>query len=134
MSNSARQHARAAVAKITAADFANGVQTNLFTKLPNGVIPTALSVLIVVPFNTGTTDVLDIGNEANGAAYANDVNLKAAAGTRVAAATLPGLINTEDGGLQLTATRTEGGTAPTEGEALVLLEYLELDVEQFSQG
>lgn len=140
MNTSARQYVAAAVATILHTDVPAGVVKNLFSELPNGTIPLSLEVVIVTPFNTtgtGPTEVLDIGNGDGGSEYANDVNLMAAAGTRVQAAALPGPINTTDGGLQLTATRAQGGTAltqPTAGEARVILTYAREGVENFSEG
>lgn len=133
MQTSARQNVRVAVETIKAADLANGVTTSLFTKLPNGVIPLAMSTLIVTPFNPGTSELVDIG-VAGGAEYFNDVDFEAVAGTRVNAAALPGLINDAAGGVQLTAKATIVGAAPTVGEALVILQYAEYGVEHGSQG
>ena len=133
MNTSARQHVRAAIEKVLYSDL-DGTSKNLFTKLPNGVIPLTFSTLIVVPFDTETTHVLDIGNVDSANAYFNDVNLKAAAGTRVAATTLPGFIDSAAGGLQIKAIDVPTGDAPTEGEFLVILTYVEDGVEQFSQG
>lgn len=133
MQTSARQNVRAAIERVTYTDL-DGTAKNLFTKLPNGVIPLALTAVILTAFNTGTTHVLDIGNGTTGNAYFNDINLKSAAGTRTSASALPSLINDVSGGLQLLATDTPVGTAATAGEVMLILTYVEDGVEQFSQG
>ena len=133
MDNTARQNVSAAVEDISLADVVSGTAFNLFSMLPNGVIPLALSVLIVTPFDSGTSDVLDIGL-AGANEYLNDGDISAAAGTRIAATALPGLVDDTDGGIQLTGKWTAVGTAATEGRILVLLTYIELDREHYSQG
>lgn len=133
MDNTARQNVSAAVEDISLADIASGVAFNLFSELPNGVIPLSLVTIVVTPFDSGTSDVLDIG-EAGSNAYNNDIDISAAAGTRVAATALPGFVDDTDGGIQLTGKWTAVGTAATEGRFLVVLTYVELDREHFSQG
>lgn len=145
MNNSARQHAYTATERIKFSDIASGVAFNLFTKLPNGVIALAIDVIVLTPFNSATSDVLDIGHAAAGNAaapiaasanaYKNDADLKgSAAGTKIAATTLPGLIDDAGGGLQITGTWTGVGAAPTQGEFLVVATLIEDGREQFSQG
>lgn len=139
MNNSARQNVRGAIEKVLFSDL-DATAKNLFTKLPNGVIPLSLVAVIITPFDTGTTHVGDIGFAAHGAvsadpdAYFNDLNLKAAAGTRVSATALPVMIDTAAGGLQLTLTDVPVGTAATEGEVHFYLTYMEDGVEHCSQG
>lgn len=135
METSSRQYVAAAVETVKLADLASGVAKNLFTQLPNGTIPLSLAVIIVTPFNAGTADVLDIGISGGAAnAYADDIDLKAVAGSRAAATSLPGMINTTAGGSQLQVTRTATGTAATAGEARIVLTYVREGVENFSEG
>lgn len=139
MKTASRQHLGCAIERILFSDMSTGVAKDLFTKLENGVVPVTLSTLIVTPFNS-TTNVLDIGHAgidggaASGNAYANDIDLKAAAGTRVAATTLPGLIKDTKGGLQLQATRVDTGAVPTAGEVLVILTFGVLGLEHYTHG
>lgn len=133
MNNTARQNVSCAIEDISLADITSGVAFNLFSELPNGVIPLSLETLVVTPFDSGTSDVLDIGL-AGANEYNNDINIAAAAGTRVAATALPGLIDDAAGGIQLTGKWTADGTAATEGRILVMLTYAELDREHYSQG
>lgn len=137
MQTSARSYKRVAVEKIKSTDL-DGTTKNLFTKLPNGVLATALYSVIITPFDAATSHVLDIGHgglnggAASGNAFANDIDLKGAAGTRVQASALPTLVNDTKGGVQLQVTDVKVG-AETKGEVWIVLEYVE-SVEQFSQG
>lgn len=140
LKTSSRQNLAAAIATIKLADMPAGTPVDVFTKLPNGVIPVALTAVVVTPLDTaGTspTEVLDIGNADGGAEYANDINLMAAAGTRTNATTLPVIVNETAGGLQLTVTRVQGGTGltqPTQGEVMLILQFAQDGVEHFSHG
>jgi hypothetical protein len=144
MNNASRQRTDAAVERITFADLVSGVPANLFTKLPNGTIVTAIDTIIVAPFNSATSDLFDIGyaargNDASpvaadGDAYKNDTNLAAAAGTKVGATLVPGLVSDLGGGIQITGTWTGVGAAPTQGEVLVIATLLEDGREHFTQG
>lgn len=139
-----RQRTCVAVARILAADLAvSGAAINLFSKLPNGLIPIDAKVVIVTPFDPGTSLLLDIGYAARGnaaapiaaapAAYHNDLDLEAAAGTRTAFTALPAIVDDASGGIQLTATPTTVGAAPAVGEALVILTFAMDGVEHFTQ-
>lgn len=133
MQSSSRQHVRAAIEEITAADLANGVVTNLLSKFTNGCVILGLTTLVVEAFNPGTSMVVDLG-VAGDASIANDVNFAAAVGTRVQSTTLPSVFDTSTGGTQLTAVATIVGAAPTLGKVLVMVTYLEEGVELFSQS
>lgn len=134
MDNTARQNVSAAIEDISLADITSGVAFNLFSELPNGVIPMSITVVNVTPFDSGTSDVLDIGKTGSANAYINDADVSAAAGTRTAHTALPSLIDETAGGLQIIGTWTADGTAATEGRFLVILLYVELDREHYSQG
>jgi len=134
MNSASRQTVYSAHERVKLADIESGVAFNVFSKLPNGVIPIALAVIILTPFDSATSDLLDIGTAADPDAYKADVNVAAAAGTKVDATTLPGLINEASGGLQLQATWTGTGTAPTEGEFLIVGQFIEDSREHFTQG
>lgn len=134
MKTSARQLVAAAVETILLADLPSGTAVDLFTQLPNGTIPLSLEVLIVDPFDAATSDVIDLGNGTNGAAYLNDGDLKSAAGTRLAATALPPMVHSDTGGLQLKATRTAAGAAASKGELRVILTYAREGHEDFSEG
>lgn len=145
MNNSARQHAYTAMERVKFSDIVNGVPFNLFTKLPNNVVPLALDVIVLTPFNSATSDVLDLGFAARGNAaapiaavgnaYKNDADLKgSAAGTKIPATSLPGVINDAGGGIQITGTWVGVGAAPTQGEFAVVATLIEDGREQFSQG
>jgi hypothetical protein len=115
----------------------SGTAFNIGDELPNGTIVSSIDTVIVTPFDSVTSDVLDIGHAAYTGqaavanAYRNDTDLQAAAGTKAASTVVPGLINTVDGGLQLTGTWTGVGTAPTEGKAFVFVSILQDGREHF---
>jgi hypothetical protein len=131
--SSARQRVRAAVQRVTYADLTSGVAFNIFTNRKNGRIPLKIEVVVITPFNSATSDVLDLGL-AGGSEYANDLDLKSAAGTHLPATTVPGYVNDASGGLQLTGKWVGVGAAPTAGEFLVIEQYVVDGHEDFSEG
>lgn len=132
--SASRQFVYGAQQRVALADIESGVPFDVFTKLPNGVTPIALGVIILTPFDSATSDLLDIGNAAVADAYKADLSIAAAAGTKAECSVLPGLINEDAGGLQLQATWTGAGAAPTEGEVLIYGTFMEENREQFTQG
>ena len=132
--SASRQNAYVAKQRVALADIESGVAFDVFTKLPNGVIPLEIGVIILTPFDSVTSDLLDIGNAAAADAYKADANVASAAGTKIAATLLPGVIDDASGGLQLQATWTSAGGAATEGEFLIYAVLVEDNREQFTQG
>lgn len=132
--SASRQNVYAATQRVPLADIESGTPFDVFTKLPNGVIPIALAVIVLTPFDSVTSDVLDIGTAAAPNAYANDIDVSAPAGTKADATLLPGLVNEETGGLQLQATWTSAGGLPTEGEIVIVGQFVEQGREHFTQG
>lgn len=142
--SASRQFLYGAQQRVSLADIDSGVAFDIFTKLPNGVIPIEIGVIVLDPFDSATSDLLDIGYAARGNAaspiaadpdaYKNDLSIAAAAGTKAAVTLLPGVINDASGGLQLTGTWTGAGTAATKGEVLIYGVFMEEHREQFTQG
>jgi hypothetical protein len=142
--SASRQFVYGAQQRVALADIESGVAFDIFTKLPNGVIPIALSVITLTPFDSGTSDLLDIGYAARGNAaapivadpdaYKADLSIASVAGTKADLTVLPGVIDDASGGLQLTGTWTGAGTAATEGEILIVGVFMEEHREQFTQG
>lgn len=133
VASAARQRVRAAVQRVLYSDLTSGVAFNVFTKRRNGHVPLALEVLVITPFNSVTSDVLDLGL-AGGNEYKNDANLQSAAGTHIAASTVPGYVSDASGGVQMTGKWVGVGTAPTAGEFLIIESYIVDNHEDFSEG
>lgn len=109
------------------ADLTSGTAFDIGAPLPNGTLVVGIDTIVLTPFDSASSDLLDIGFAAHGAvvadpdAYRNDTSLAAAAGTKVSSTVLPGLINSTDGAVQLTGTWTQTGGSTSEGEVLILV-------------
>lgn len=91
--------------------------------LPYGASVIGGDVVVETAFNgigTGTA-VLDIGDAASGARYANDVDLETAART---ALTITGFEMTSAGALRATVVYASAQAAPTAGKARVRVMYV----------
>jgi hypothetical protein len=138
--NAGRQRVRSAIQKILYSDISSGVAKNIFTPTKNGNLPLSLFVLVKTPFNSGTSDVITIGKALSGGsaasanAYLTSTSIASAAGTRIAATTIPPFVNDVDGSVQYTATVTSVGTAATAGEVWVVQTYIRDGQEDFSEG
>lgn len=129
MSTSARQNVYAAFERIKLADLVSGTAKAVFSKLPNGNIPLRGYVVVITPFDSGTSDGLTVGKALSGTAasanaYLTSSDISAAAGTRYALTGLPAIIDDTDGGITMTVTWTGVGTAATEGEIAIVLEQI----------
>lgn len=91
--------------------------------LPSESYLLSCNVIIVTPDDAGTSSVLDVGVDGTVDNLHNGINLKAAAGTNVASSTRLYLAT---GGI-VTALVLRVGTAETEGKAICVIEYIELD-------
>lgn len=72
-------------------------------------------------FNSDGSDLLDIGYVGSEDAYAANVDL---AGTGLATVTLGSGVGFDDTSRELQATYTAGGSAPTTGKALIIIEFI----------
>lgn len=126
--NSGRQHKTAGAQRVKFSDLVSGTPLKAFW-LPAGAYGITGSILPITPFDSATSDVLDVGTEASGSAYKNDADIS---GT--AAVALSGLPLLVDGGQWVYVTWTGAGAAPTEGEFLLAFEYALVDASQFDHG
>jgi hypothetical protein len=92
---------------------------------PWGSIVVGGHAMIVTAFDTGTTDVLSIGDAGSATRYLNAKDLKAAANT-LTSLTLTGFEYTDNTGPFLRITRTPAGTAATTGKVRIVLFYVSL--------
>lgn len=88
-------------------------------KLPVNSEVVGGALIVDTAFDPGTSLVLDIGDSGSANRYGNDIDLEVAART---ALTLTGYKNTS--GLDMIITPTLVSTAPTEGAARLLVEYI----------
>ena len=116
--NAERQYALTAVVPFTFADLTTGVLAPA-VELPSDAVVLSGSISISTAFNSGTTDTLTVGDEDDDDRYVAGVNGQAAAMTA--------LVPT---GFQYTTTKSVGikwtgvGTVPTQGEGLLIVQYV----------
>lgn len=125
-----RQCPAVAFFAILLADFASQPTPNVVDlQLPPGAEITGGAITVATAFDTGTTDVLDVGDPSSTNRYKNDVDLKTAG---VTALVPTGKLTTaSDRTIRLT--RTPTGTAATTGEVRVRIEYVKIDKAEWTQ-
>lgn len=116
---SERQHPLTIVVPFTYLDLATGVAQKA-VDLPDGATVVSGAIIIDTAWNTGTTDVVDVGDATTGNRYAAAVNLKTAART---ALTITGFVTTNSE-KQVLMKNTAVGTAATAGAGRLIVEYL----------
>lgn len=120
LSTHARQYQLTAVQKVVAADIIPSGLVPIAIELPPGAIVTGGGTLVVTPFNATGASLMDIGLTGGSAtAFANDVNIEAAAYT--AFATGVGTYLPNGGSVSLTSILAEGATT---GELHVVVHYV----------
>lgn len=140
VAQSARQRVRAAYQRILFSDIVSATAKSIFTAFKNGTHFLSGQLIVLTPFNSGTSDVITIGKTvddvaASANAYLTSTSIAAAANTRAAFTTVPPFVNDlATGGRQLTATWTAVGTAATAGEVMVVVQYIRDGHEDFSEG
>lgn len=115
--NCARQYPAVAWVDINAADLVNGTAVAAID-LPGAAVVLSGSVDVLEPFNSGSADVLDVGDAQSGNRYLNDGNVHAAG--RIA------LVPTgyeHQGTSTLTVTWAGSGAAPTVGKVRLTVQY-----------
>ena len=116
----ARQYQLTAIQEVNAADLLPAGLSAINIDLPPGAIITGGGTLVVTPFNATGAGLLDIGLTGGSAtAFANDVNIEAAAYT--AFTTGIGTYLPNGGSISLTGVATDGATA---GKLQVLVHYV----------
>src|SRR5574340_224505 len=103
---------------IMAADLASGVDVNAL-ELPGGAVITGGDVTVITPFNSATSDVLDVGDGVSQNRYLNDANIHVAGRTPLVPT---GYVMPNIG--DMTVRWTGVGTAPTAGEVRLTVEYV----------
>ena len=78
--DSNRQPRLVAMVEVGFADIATGVAAAA-VELPGGAIVTGGAVTVITAFNSGTSDVLDVGDSVSANRYLNDFNIHAAGRT-----------------------------------------------------
>lgn len=125
--NDGRQSPAVAVVKFSLADFTDGTLDVM--ELPGNAIVTGGFITVTTAFNAGTTATLDLGDGTTADLYLD--------GGSVAAKGLVSLVPTGDINTRvgdLTLTYAETGDAATEGEAILVLEYIEISKSGWTQG
>lgn len=114
-----RQTPLVATVDINYTDIVSGVAAAAIDLPPDAVV-TGGDVAVVTPFNSGTSDVLDVGDAGSGSRYLNDANIHAAGRT----ALVP--TGYRHPGGALTVTLTAAGAAATAGKVRLTVEYIQL--------
>lgn len=113
-----RQYPLVASQRFTYADVVSGVAQDAI-QLPGGARVTGGGVTVITPFDSLTSDVLDVGDAGAGNRYADNANIAAAGYTALVPTgkitTAPERVTIQWDGV---------GTAPTQGEVLVDVEYV----------
>lgn len=126
--DSNRQAPLVAMVEIGYADIVSDVASAAI-ELPGGAIVTGGDVTVITPFNSGTSDVLDVGDSVTANRYANDANIHAAGRTALVPT---GYVtpNVSDVSVTLTAV----GAAATAGKVRLTVEYVVNGRAETSQG
>lgn len=126
--NSGRQHVITAMVVIGFADLTSGADVAALD-LPAGAIVQSGDVSVVTPFNSGTSDVIDVGDAGSQNRYLNDGNIHAAG----RAALVPtGFKTTSE--TPVTVRWVGAGAAPTAGSVRLTVNYVVEGRSDFSQG
>lgn len=128
----ARQKVRAASVDINFGDVVSGV-AQAAIDVPIGAQLLGGDVTVITPFNSATTDVARVGDATSATRYAaSDINLAAAANTRVALT----LTNFRHTAVEpaVTFRWTGAGTAPSAGKARLTIMYMVDGVSESTQG
>ncbi|NIN36646.1 MAG: hypothetical protein GTO60_16745 [Gammaproteobacteria bacterium] len=114
--------------KIAKVEYTDTSAKTLFS-LPAGAIPIWWVIDIVTDFDAGTNNLLDVGYAADGDYFVNDMDIGTVG---VFAPTTSGAVNgslgvqlSVDGTNDITATYAPTGTAATQGEANVIVFYMQ---------
>jgi len=125
-----RQCLAMAVVMISLADIVDGGAVQPAVELPDGAIVTGGSVLVTEVFNAATTATLDLGDAADEDRYtATPLDLK----TLGAKALIPsGYVMPNKG--DILATYASTGAAATTGALTLVVEYIDIQKSEWTQG
>jgi hypothetical protein len=101
-------------------------------ELPPGARVVGGDVTVLTPFNSATSNAIGLGDVTTPTRYAAAVDLKAAAGTRVAL-TLPGFVTTPTERF-IRANLAQVGGVPTAGSVRISVAYVQNKRSWFTQG
>lgn len=125
--NDGRQAPAVAVVKFSLADFENGALD--VVELPGNAIVTGGFISVTTAFNAGTTATVKLGDADDDDRYGAGLDVSAVGKVDLVPT---GHVNPRIG--DLTLTYAETGTAATDGEAILVLEYIEIGKTEFTQG
>lgn len=125
--NTGRQSLQTAYVDFTLADLTSGTDTNAI-ELPYGAVIVSGAVYTSVAFNSGSGDVIDVGDSASQNRYLNDASIAAVG----ADALVPTGYVHQGGWVTLRWTGT--GTAATTGTARLVLNYFVEDRAETTFG
>ena len=126
--NSGRQYPLVAVAELAFSDLPTGVATEIF-ELPHGAVVIGGDFVVVGVGNGSVTETVSVGDAASATRYASAVNALVLARTGL---TITGFKTS--GKTAVTATRTEGGSAATQGTYRFTVLYMQVDRSNENQG
>jgi hypothetical protein len=127
--NSGRQELIQAYVDINFGDLTSGADAPAID-LPRNAVIVGGSVVVVTPFNSATSDVLDVGDASSENRYVNDVNIHTAGLT----ALVPTGFVTTTSEPSVTVRWTGVGAAPTAGQVRLSVQYYVKGRAAFSQG
>lgn len=126
--DSNRQPRLVAMVEVNLADIASGVAAAA-VQLPGGAIVTGGAVTVITPFNSVTSDVLDVGDSGSANRYLNDANLKVVGRTLLVPT---GFVTANVSDVSVTWVGVGGGT--TVGKVRLEVEYVVSGRAFTSQG
>lgn len=126
--NASRQEPLMAFVDINFGDLVSGADAPAI-QLPANAVVLSGAVTVLTPFNSATSDVLDVGDAGSQNRYLNDANIHAAGHI----ALVPTGYQTAAQG-DVTVRWVGVGAAPTAGKVRLTLQYIVIGREQSSQG
>lgn len=126
--NSGRQDISVAMVEINYSDIVSGTAAAAI-ELPGNAIVVSGAVTVITPFNSGTSDVLDVGDSVTANRYVNDVDIHAAGRTALVPT---GYVTTTSGDINVTLVSV--GAAATAGKVRLEVQYVVGGRAEFSQG
>ena len=117
-----RQYALTAVQKITYADAVDGTLDACTIELPEDAFILSGAVIVTTAFNSGTSDVIEVGYAGDPNFYLTSTSIAATGRTAFIAGGVAGVTTSTT--VPITLDWTGVGAVPTTGEAYVVVEYV----------
>ena len=118
LKNADRQYPLAAVVEISYSDLVSGVPLPV-AEVPNDAVVTGGQFIVTQVFNSATSDTVTVGDADDDDEYKGGINAKSAGTTALVPTGHQYASNTD-----LVVKWTGVGTAPTQGKALLIVEYV----------